>query len=447
MIGLARGALAVLLASLAVACATTAAPAVPSTIVWRQPPLPAGPWGGDVSNRYADAWSAIRRGDVVDGEKSLKELIRTVPGFYPGHASLGELALARRDFRLASASFATALSASPRYRPALLGAVDAALGAGDDTAAMAALQAVLVVEPDQMEARSRLDVVRLRVSQRELGLAESARADGRPAEAEAHLTRALEATPENGPVLRALSALELARGAVDAAIRHARQATSLDPQDASAWVALGDAFMTQGAYREAADAFGKAAGIDPRPEWKTRRAAAEERAGTAALPEGYRAIAGAATVNRGQVAAVLGVRLAALLAHTPSRSSEVVTDVRGHWASSWILPVVRAGWMDPLPNHTFQPGGIVRRADLARVVTAVLTDIAAARGRRVDMFGDANGRAAFADMGREHAAFRVAALAVAAGIMTVEANRFQPAGTVSGAELLAVVARLEARVQ
>ena len=74
-------------------------------------------------------------------------------------------------------------------------------------AAIAALQAVLAVEPNQVEARGRLDVVRLRVSQRELGLAERARADGRPTEAEAHLLRALEATPENGPVLRALSAI------------------------------------------------------------------------------------------------------------------------------------------------------------------------------------------------------------------------------------------------
>lgn len=439
--------LAALLALVAVSCATATPPATPTNVTWRQPTMPADLWSGAVATQYADAWTAIRRGDLAAGERALTELTRTVRGFYPGHASLGEVALSRHDYRQASASFAAALALSPRYRPALLGAVDAALGAGDDVAAMSALQTALAVEPNQPDARARLDVVRLRVSQRELALAERARTNGQPAEAEQHLARALDATPENGPVLRALAGLEAARGAFDAALGHARQATSLDPQDPAAWVALGDVFSTQGRYREAADAYGRAVAIEPRPDWKERHAAAEERAGASALPEAYRAIGAAASVNRGQVAAVLGVRLAALLSRAPGKSAEVVTDVRGHWAASWILPVVRAGWIDAMPNHTFQAAGAVRRADLARSVAAVLADIAASRGRKVDMFGDAAGHPAFADMSREHAAFRVAALAVTAGIMTVDGNRFQPAAPVSGAELLAVVGRLEARAR
>ena len=84
-------------------------------------------------------------------------------------------------------------------------------------------------------------------------------------------------------------------------------------------------------------------------------------------------------VTRGDVAAVLGVRLAALLAPAGDRPGVLVTDVRTHWAATWILAVVRAGVMEPLPNHTFQPQQRVRRVDLAQIVGRVLALIAARR--------------------------------------------------------------------
>ena len=40
-------------------------------------------------------------------------------------------------------------------------------------------------------------------------------------------------------------------------------------------------------------------------------------------------------------------------------------DLRGHWARPWILTAVRAGVLDAYPNHTFQPGAVVKRAELA----------------------------------------------------------------------------------
>ena len=49
-----------------------------------------------------------------------------------------------------------------------------------------------------------------------------------------------------------------------------------------------------------------------------------------------------------------------------------MTDVRGHWAQRWILQITQAGLMDAFPNHTFQPGQLVRRADLARIVSRAI---------------------------------------------------------------------------
>jgi len=411
--------------------------------VWRQPEVPRelASRAGDAA-RYEQAWSRIRGGDVRGGERALVDLLKRTAAFYPAAASLGELRLQRQQYRDAAALFVQALSANGTYVPALAGMVDARLGERDDPGALMALQALLAVDPNRGDARGRLDAVRLRVSQSELAQAEAFRAAGQWDEAERHLGRALEATPDSGPVLRALAAVQLARGALDSAEARARQASALDPRDAESLAVLGDVLDLQGRYREAAAAYARVVLLDPRAAWQDRRARVQERADAASMPENYRLIASVTSVTRAQVAAVLGVRLAGVLARAPARVTEVVTDVRGHWAAAWILPVVRAGWIEVMPNHTFQPTGVVHRADLARIVVAVLTETAAAHGNRLENMDSARGT--FADLPRDHAAFRVAALAVSTGIMTVEANRFQPAGVVSGAELMAAIARLEA---
>jgi len=433
----------------AIACAARTPPAVPGAVTWRQPdvPLALAARAADVET-YDHAWSRIRSGDVRGGEGELNALVKRSPVFYPASASLGELRLLHQQYRDAAAMFSQALSANAQYVPALAGLVDAHLGAGDDQAALAALQALLVVEPSRADARSRLDAVRLRVSQTELALAERFRAAGQWDEAERHLDAALAATPENGPALRALATVQLARGDFDHAETRAREAIALDAQDAASLALLGDVLEARGRYEEAASAYARAIALDPRSAWQERRVRLQVRAEAASLPESYRLIESAASVTRAQVAAVLGVRLHVLLAKMPLRVADVVTDVRGHWAASWILPVVRAGWIEPRPNHTFDPGAAVRRADLALIVAAVL-DSAAGNTRRggVDA-AFAAARTSFADLASDHVAFRAASVAVTAGIMTVDVgNRFQPAGVVSGAELLAVVARLETRAQ
>lgn len=417
-------------------------------MTWRQPDVPRE-LAARVADttRYQQAWSRIRGGDLGNGERELSDLLRAAPTFYPAAASLGELRLQRRDYGQAGVFFGQALTANATYLPALVGMVDARLGAGDDPGALAALKVLLSVDATRADARARHDVVSLRVSQSELALAERFRAAAQLEEAERHLTLALDAAPENGPALRALAAVQLGRGALDSAAARAQQAVALDPQDAVSLALLGDILEAQNRYADAAAAYGRAVALDPRPAWTNHRARLMERSDAMSLPESYRAIAGATSVTRAQVAAVLGVRLAGTLQQAPTRVTDVVTDVRAHWASAWILPVVRAGWIEPRPNHTFEPGGPVRRSDLARVVLAVLDTMATARRSALDVSG-ATSRITFADMTRDHAAFRAAALAVASGIMSADAtNRFLPAGVVSGSDLLATISRLEARAK
>ena len=103
-----------------------------------------------------------------------------------------------------------------------------------------------------------------------------------------------------------------------------------------------------------------------------------ERASEARLPEPFRAIPASTQMTRGELAALIGVRLEGVLRTAPPREI-VVTDAAGHWAASWIALVARAGIIEPFANHTFQPESGVTRGDLAGAVRQIVARLASDR--------------------------------------------------------------------
>src|SRR5262249_56220130 len=87
----------------------------------------------------------------------------------------------------------------------------------------------------------------------------------------------------------------------------------------------------------------------------------------------------AAQITRADLAAIIGVRLAPLVQAIAERRHDdvLITDVRDNWAYAWIMAVSRAGVMETLPNHTFQPRTIVHRVDLAQAASRLRARVAA----------------------------------------------------------------------
>ena len=136
----------------------------------------------------------------------------------------------------------------------------------------------------------------------------------------------------------------------------------------------------------------------------------------AAVPAEFRSLGTAPTVTRGQLAALVGIRLEPVLDKVTQRVTPVATDVRGHWAAPWILPVTQTGVMDVYPNHTFQPAARCCASDLARVVSQLLTIIAAQRSTDLAKWRAA--RPVFPDLPASNVYYGSAALAVSAGAMS-----------------------------
>jgi hypothetical protein len=98
--------------------------------------------------------------------------------------------------------------------------------------------------------------------------------------------------------------------------------------------------------------------------------------------------------------------------------------------------------MEAFPNHTFQPEAGIRRADLAAVVSRVLTLGAAIDPPRSGRWP--KDKVTFSDLAATHPAFDAASRAVSTRVLDAgAAGAFEPTRPVTGAEAVEAVARLE----
>jgi tetratricopeptide (TPR) repeat protein len=399
-----------------------------------------GPEQAAFGDAQRGAWSWLQSGDLRMAEREFSAILKKRQQFAPAEAGLGYVALARKQAADALARFDKALTHAASYAPALAGRAEALVALERPTDALASYQAAAAADPS-LDLGARIAVLRFRGAGDAVSEARRAAEGGRLDEARTSYEHAIAASPDSAFLYRELGAVEAQAGHDARALELARKASSLDPSDARAHVLAGDVLVKGSQFDEALREYEAARATEPSPEIERKLADARDRAELAKLPAEYRAIATAPEVTRGDVAAVLGVRLAPLLVAVPARSGVLLTDIRTHWAASWILSVVGAGLMEPFPNHTFQPRQRVRRADLAQIVTHAL-DLAATRRGGAAPWRTV--RPPIADVPPTHPLYPVIAQAVASGVLPAGPDgTFQPSRIVTGAELAAAVLRLE----
>jgi tetratricopeptide (TPR) repeat protein len=425
------------------ACAPkTVAPVIPGAPHYPEfvfPAAAAAP-SPQVQQAQEAAWQRLQAGDLRGSERAFSSITKTNPAFYPAEAGLGYVALARKDSKAAVAHFDRALTTQPTYAPALAGRGQAYLAMNEREQALASFDAALAADPTLSAVRSAADVLRFQGLQGGVGAARAAAEAGRLAEARAAYQEAIAASPQSPFLFRELSAVERRDGALDAALSHATRASELEPTDARNFVAVADVLEAQGQFARAADALATAASLDPSDALTARINALREKSAFANMPEEYRTIDQAPAINRGQLAALIGVELDDVIKRAPG-STAVLTDVRTHWAAPWIINVNRAGVMDAYANHTFQPNGRVNRGDLAVAVSRLLNLIAADNPKLAARWR--NARRKFADLAPGHLSYPAASVAVESGVMSVGENgNFELTRPVTGAEAIAAVKKL-----
>lgn len=438
---------AALLVLLAAACASRMPPALPAALRYTEfvyPAVPESLRGRPGVDRIDAGWRYLQNDDLRNAAREFDAAIRRNEALYPARAGQGYVELARGNHERAAALFAATLRTAPTYVPALVGHGQSLLELKRDADALASFEAALAADPSLTVLQGRIEVLRFRNLQELIDSGRRAAAAGRDEDARVAYGRALEASPESAFLHRELALIERRLGRADAALTHFRRAAELDPSDAASLSGMGELLEERLEFAAAEAAYRKAADLEPSPELTARIAAVAERAREAALPAEFRAIKDLPQITRGDLAALLAVRLEPALRTLPSRQA-VVTDIRGHWAAPWIGAVVRAGIVDPFQNHTFQPRTRVRRVDLATAASRLLTVFAA---RNPELKARLAARPRIADMPPGHLSYPAVSLAVASGVIPlVEGQRFQVNRAVTGAEAVETIERLRILAQ
>jgi len=435
---------AVLVLISACAARTTPPPALPAVLKhpdFMFPVVPPALQRAPGVERIESGWRYLQNDDVRNASREFAAALKINPRLYPAQTGEAYADLARRDHDRAIAGFDAALGAAPNYVPALIGRAQTLLAMRRDPEALIAFEAALKVDPGLTDVQRRVEVLRFRNVQQVIESARTAAAGGRLDDARVAYERALTTSPESAFLHRELGIVERRRGNADGALGHFRRALELEPSDAVSLAETGDLLAERQDFAGAEAAYRKAADIDPGPELTAKIASVAERAREARLPAEFKAIGTSTQVTRGDLAALIAVRLQCVLASAPERQV-VITDTRGHWAASWITEVARAGVIEPFENHTFQPRAAVRRGDLAAAVSRIVMLLApgdpALRKRLTE-------KPAIADMGPGHLSYAAASTAVASGVMPLlDGARFQVNRVVTGAEAIEVVDRLRA---
>ncbi len=425
------------------ACAPKAPPAMTGAPKHPDFVFPASPDGTApaLASRIERGWQYLQMDDARNAEREFAAALKQQPTFHPAETAMAYLSMARGNEKDAATRFERALQAEAAYVPALIGRGQVLLELDRDGDALASFEAALAKDPSQTELKSRVDVLRFRQTQAMLARAKTA-ADGRRFDEAADAYRqAIAASPDSGFLYRDLAAVEQKAGQSASALEHYRNAVDLDPGDARSHAGIGALLDAQGDVMGAIAAYERARSLDAAEVPESVMARLRAAAALAKLPAEYRAIADRPQVTRADIAALIGVRLEALIARAKPRQL-VITDIRGHWAQGWISPVVRSGVMDTLPNYEFEPSRLVRRNELATTVSRLLTLVAAARPELAKKWQGA--RVAIADVAATHLSYPAASVAVASGVMPLAGANFELLRGVNGREAMDIISRIEA---
>jgi len=406
-----------------------------------RPPVPAGLADDRAVAGYDRAWRFLQAGDLKNAERELDTIATLSPAFYPAEAAMGYLQLAKNDPASALDHFDKALSRGAPSAAAENGRGEALAALDRDADAIAAFDAAVALDPSLSDLRRRSEVLKFKSAEHDLAVARQLSGENRLDEAASAYRTAIASSPDSPFLYRELGAVERRQGNADAALSSFKQAVALDPADGAALGQIAELLDESGDDTAALEAYDHALAVEANPALASRRAALVARMELARLPEQYRAIDAAAQIMREDLAALIGIRLAGPVQVAGVRDFGVATDIRNSWAQPWIMSVTRAGVMELLPNHTFQPRAIVRRADFAQAASRLIeieaTPAAVTRWRAASV--------KFTDLAETHLAYPSAALSVAAGIMSVAPDgSFQPSRIVTGAEAVQAIERLQA---
>ncbi|MET0555335.1 MAG: tetratricopeptide repeat protein [Vicinamibacteria bacterium] len=384
----------------------------------------------EVARRLEEGWQAVKDGDLRRAEKSYREALALRPGLAAAETGLGYVALQQEQVAEAERRFQAALAGQPDYPPALVGGAFAALRRDDAETALTLFRRALAIDPREPVVKRRVAELRLQVTERRVAAARAALERGEVSGAIETYSQAIEEAPEVAGLRLELAEVLVRQGQAGEAVA----VLETDPTgDRQVLLRQAELLVELREHARAIEAYRRLLERDPRDDEARRKAyEARQQHEMLQMPEEYRRIATAPQITRADLAALLSVKVGAL-SRAGAPQPKVAVDISGSWAREHIIRVLGRDIMAVYPNHTFQPGAVVRRGDLARALQQVL-----------DLLGYPQAPVpALADLTRSSLHFYPAGRVVAAGLMDLTpSGAFEAWRPVNGEEAMQVVENL-----
>ena len=435
-------------------CASEPLPEIPVvpldswSYVEEQAPVPGPELSEAAARGVGETWAFIVAGRLGEADRLLAPLRAEAPGDPGILSAAGFLALRSGDIPGAGELFDRALAAAPDDVLASLGAVLLVLDSDDQELLFTRLRHLAGLDPDAAVVSERLPGLALEVAENRLSRArELARSDEPDAPVAAAYRAALEAMPDSADLF--LEAAEAALAAGDRSSARewfetvASSAAASRRQALAAGLSAAELLADERRFTESLTRLDAILG-DPAvrgfADLLDRAADLERRLEVARLSERYARIREVERVTREQLAALLAAEIG-----EPERDRNtepvIAIDLERSWAASLIQTAVGAGYLQLYPDHTFQPRGLVTRAELAESLAAAVGrfDPEALRSAAAD-----GARLELNDVPPDHRYRDVVAVSVQLGLLRVsEGGMFRPRAFASGAAAVRAVGILQ----
>ena len=372
----------------------------------------------------------LRRGNMPAAERRFRRLSERHPRLVAARTGLGYVRLKQGVNAEAVRLFDQVIAERPTDLDARLGAGEAETRLGNLGQALQHYGRAAEAHPGDATAKKRLADTKLVFIEQRLAAARDAAAGGSPEEAIAQYRQAIDGVPEVSGLRIELSKLLADKGDLQGAVAVLEGDPTSDPL---VLARLGAVRMQLKDHAGAVQAYARAAMHDAgNAELGTKLEEAQRAYEFARMPEEYQRIYTAPQITRADLAALIDVKVTALQ-KVGALEPKVAVDISGSWAKDHIIKALALDIITVYPNHTFQPGAMVRRGDLARAVARVL-----------DLLSwPPSPTPAISDMGRNHLYFDAVTRAVSAGLMDLTPERaFEAWRPVSGEQAVDVVEAL-----
>lgn len=426
------GALGLLVAGLA-ACVTLTPP--PPNLRVETPPTGAtAELSLDERIAVADAWAALKRGDIDEAKKTLVGLGPRNPFYYAG---LGYAAFILNDLAGAEAYFLQSVRDVPQLALAHVGLGQIYQRTGQTDLAYTEYLEALKRDPDNEWAKRESEVLRTEWADRFLSEGRAFASAGNTDQARDAYLRALEYAPKAQEAHLALARIYLREKNYPSALFHLKTASANEPDNQDILLDYAETLYQAGEQSRSLDAYQRVLELNAQNKTALDRAESlKSRLGVFELPSQFGGIPALDAVTKEDVAALIGVKFKDILEEAAPRPP-VIVDITTSWASRYIVKVASLALMEVYSNHTFQPRKILTRAELAETLVRFVDFLKKQKYQVIEQIP--LDRIKIADVPREHVYFGPISQVLSYQLMDLTPDRtFRPEQPVTGAEAVRI---------